>query len=192
MIRMFKISIVASTLWHQPTRRGNSMSNHVAKSNICLGRQSTISQFHFIENVSKKNHCAKLNAYQINKKTCLFPCKMSSYTRIREEVAKWFLDKTDETIISPTPPPWQMINVGGKNVRLYCLYWLAYWWTQKLHCRPKKTSVCMKCAWIVCFFGVKSCYMTTAYFSSLPPLKQKLWGNFHDYERALVTTEQEN
>ena len=25
----------------------------------------------------------------------------------------------------------------------------------------------------------------------LPPLKQKLWGNFHDYERALVTTEQE-
>ena len=104
---------------------------------------------------------------------------------------KWrngFLDKTDETIISPTPPPWQMINVGGKNVRLYCLYWLAYWWTQKLH----KTSVCMKCAWIVCFFGVKSCYMTTAYFSSLPPLKQKLWGNFHDYERALVTTEQEN
>ena len=35
-------------------------------------------------------------------------------------------------------------------------------------------------------------HMTTAYFSSLPPLKQKLWGNFHDYERALVTTEQEN
>ena len=36
-----------------------------------------------------------------------------------------------------------MINVGSKNVRLYCLYWLAYWWTQKLHCRPKKTSVCI-------------------------------------------------
>ena len=33
--------------------------------------------------------------------------------------------------------------------------------------------------------------MTKAYFSSLPPLKQKLWGNFHDYERALETTEQE-
>ena len=33
--------------------------------------------------------------------------------------------------------------------------------------------------------------MTRAYFPYLPPLKQKLWGNFHDYERALVTTEQE-
>ena len=33
--------------------------------------------------------------------------------------------------------------------------------------------------------------MTREYFSSLPPLKQKLWANFHDYERALVTTEQE-
>ena len=33
--------------------------------------------------------------------------------------------------------------------------------------------------------------MTKAYFSSLPPLKQKVWGNFHDCERALVTTEQE-
>ena len=31
--------------------------------------------------------------------------------------------------------------------------------------------------------------MTRAYFSSLPPLKQKLWANFHDYERALVTTD---
>ena len=31
----------------------------------------------------------------------------------------------------------------------------------------------------------------TVCVSSLPPLKQKLWGNFHDYERALVTTEQE-
>ena len=34
--------------------------------------------------------------------------------------------------------------------------------------------------------------MTRAYFSSLPPLKQKLWANFRDYEGALVTTEQEN
>ena len=34
--------------------------------------------------------------------------------------------------------------------------------------------------------------MTRAYFSSLPPLKQKLWANFREYERALVTTEQEN
>ena len=33
--------------------------------------------------------------------------------------------------------------------------------------------------------------MTKAYFSSLPPLKQKLWGNFDGYERALVPTEQE-
>ena len=31
--------------------------------------------------------------------------------------------------------------------------------------------------------------MTRAYFSSLPPLKQKLWANFHDYERALVATD---
>ena len=74
-----------------PTRRGNSINNHVAKSNICLERQSTISQFHFIENVSRKqHHCAQFNAYQINKKTRLFPCKMSSYTRIREEVVKCF------------------------------------------------------------------------------------------------------
>ena len=29
-------------------------------------------------------------AHQINKKTRLFPCKMSTYTRIREEVAKCF------------------------------------------------------------------------------------------------------
>ena len=34
--------------------------------------------------------------------------------------------------------------------------------------------------------------MIIAYFSSLPPLKQKLWANFREYERALVTTEQEN
>ena len=34
--------------------------------------------------------------------------------------------------------------------------------------------------------------MIRAYFSSLPPLKQKLWANFREYERALVTTEQEN
>ena len=189
---MFKVSIIASTFWHRPTRRGNSMSNHVAKSNICLGRQSTISQFHFIENVSKKNHCTQLNAYQINKKLAYFLVKC---LLIHVYVRNWrngFLDKTDVTIISTHPPPWQMINVGGKNVRLYCLYWLAYWWTQKLHCRPKKTSVCMKCAWIVCFLAVKSCYIATAYFLSLPPLKQKLWGNFHDYERALVTIEQEN
>ena len=52
----------------------------------------------------KQYHCEQFNAYQINKKTRLFPCKMSSYTRIREEVVKWFfLDKTDVTIISLTP-----------------------------------------------------------------------------------------
>ena len=33
--------------------------------------------------------------------------------------------------------------------------------------------------------------MRIAYFSSLPSLETKLWGNFHDYERALVTKEQE-
>ena len=58
--------------------------------------------------------------------------------------------------------------------------------------QKKQTSVCMKCACIVFFFAVKSCQMTRAYFSSLPALKQKLWANFRDYERALVTTEQEN
>ena len=61
------------------------MGNHVAKSSICFKRQSTISQFHFIENVSKTLLCVP-----INQKPGLFPCKMSTYTRIREEVAKWF------------------------------------------------------------------------------------------------------
>ena len=50
----------------------------------------------------------------------------------------------------------------------------------------------MKCVCLEFFlFLIKSCQMTRAYFSFLPPLKQKFWGNFHDYERALVTTEQE-
>ena len=54
----------------------------------------------------KQYHCPQFYAHQINKKTRLFPCKMSTYTRIREEVAKWvFLDKTDVTIISLTPLP---------------------------------------------------------------------------------------
>ena len=52
----------------------------------------------------KQYHCEQFNAYQINKKTRLFPCKMSSYTRIRKEVVKcFFLDETDVTIISLTP-----------------------------------------------------------------------------------------
>ena len=56
----------------------------------------------------------------------------------------------------------------------------------------KKTSACMKCVCLEFFlFLIKSCQMTRAYFSFLPPLKQKFWGNFHDYERALVTTEQD-
>ena len=38
----------------------------------------------------KQYHCEQFDAYQINKKTRLFPCKMSSYTRIRKEVVKWF------------------------------------------------------------------------------------------------------
>ena len=53
----------------------------------------------------RKNHCAQFNAYQINRKTRLFPCKMYSHTRIRKEVAKWFLDKTDVTVISLSPLP---------------------------------------------------------------------------------------
>ena len=38
----------------------------------------------------KQYHCEQFNAYQINKKTRLFPCKMSSYTNIRKEVVKCF------------------------------------------------------------------------------------------------------
>ena len=38
----------------------------------------------------KQYHCEQFNAYQINKKTRLFRCKMSSYTRIRKEVVKCF------------------------------------------------------------------------------------------------------
>ena len=54
----------------------------------------------------KQYHCEQFNAYQINKKTRLFPCKMSSYTNTRKEVVKWFfLDKTDLTIISLNPLP---------------------------------------------------------------------------------------
>ena len=51
---------------------------------------------------------------------------MFSYTRIRKEVAKWFLDKTDVIIISLTPLREKIINVGSKNIRLYCLYLMAH------------------------------------------------------------------
>ena len=62
-------------------------------------------KFIFLKMYRKQYHCAQFNAYQINKKTHLFLCKMSPYTRIRKEAVKWFLDKTDVTIISPTPLP---------------------------------------------------------------------------------------
>ena len=68
------------------------MGNHVAKSNICLERQSTISQFHFIENVWKTISLRAIKCAPNKRKARLFPCKMSSYTRIRKEVVKWFFE----------------------------------------------------------------------------------------------------
>ena len=61
----------------------------------------------FLNFILLKMYRKHFYAYQINKKTGLFPCKMSTYTRIREEVAKCFFwgDKTDVTIISLTPLP---------------------------------------------------------------------------------------
>ena len=66
------------------------MSNHVAKSDICLERRSIISQFHFIENVSKTTSLRATKCVPNKQKTSSFPCKKSSYTRISEEVVKWF------------------------------------------------------------------------------------------------------
>ena len=75
------------------------------KAIYALNDNQLFLNFILLKMYRKQHHCAQFNAYQINKKTRLFPCKISSYTRIREEVVKWFFDKTDVTITSLTPLP---------------------------------------------------------------------------------------
>ena len=76
------------------------------KAEYALNDNRLFLNFILLKMYRKQYHYEQFNAYQINKKTRLFPCKMSTYTRIREEVAKWvFLDKTDVTIISLNPLP---------------------------------------------------------------------------------------
>ena len=79
------------------------------KAVYALNDNQLFLNFILLKMYRKQYHCAQFYAYQINKKTRLFPCKMSTYTRMREEVAKWFDN-----------------DVGSKNIRLYCLYWLAH------------------------------------------------------------------
>ena len=59
------------------------------KAIYALNDNQLFLNFILLKMYRKQHHCAQFNAHQINKKTRLFPCKMSSYTRIRKEVAKW-------------------------------------------------------------------------------------------------------
>ena len=60
------------------------------KAIYALNDDQLFLNFILLKMYRKQHHFAQFYAYQINKKTRLFPCKMSTYTRIREEVAKWF------------------------------------------------------------------------------------------------------
>ena len=60
------------------------------KAVYALNDNQLFLNFILLKMYRKQYHYAQFCAYQINQKARLFPCKMSTYTRIREEVAKWF------------------------------------------------------------------------------------------------------
>ena len=60
------------------------------KAVYALNDNQLFLNFILLKMYRKQYHYAQFYAYQINQKIRLFPCKMSTYTRIREKVAKWF------------------------------------------------------------------------------------------------------
>ena len=75
------------------------------KAIYALSDNQLFLNFILLKMYRKQYHCAQFNAYQINKKPAYFLVKC---LLIHVYVRKWqngFLDKTDVTIISPTPLP---------------------------------------------------------------------------------------
>ena len=60
------------------------------KAVYALNDNQLFLNFILLKMYRKQYHFAQFYTYQINKKTRLFPCKMSSYTNTRKEVVKCF------------------------------------------------------------------------------------------------------